>query len=69
MTTIELILQITFTAVVVLLAGLAMICYYALFYMVMIAWDGCEICQKLKQNIRTHFSHGRLLSRPRVISS
>ena len=44
----QILIQITYTAILLALAGLALTCYYALFYTMMIVLDGCDLCQTLQ---------------------
>ncbi|MCF6200336.1 MAG: hypothetical protein L3J67_13285 [Hyphomicrobiaceae bacterium] len=45
MTLLQTIIELTFTSIVLVIAGLALAAYTIAFYAVMIALDGCEICK------------------------
>ncbi len=41
-------IEIIYTAVLLGLAGALLTCYFALFYLAMMARDGCQICKWLR---------------------
>ncbi len=55
-------IQLFYTAVLVALAGVVLVAYFALFYLTMIALDSCEICKSIRAG-NTQKAQGHSLSR------
>ena len=47
-----------YATIVLVLLAMATALYVFMFAVVMIAWDGCELCQHIKQSLVAKSTHG-----------
>ena len=49
-------ITVLYATIVLALAGVAAILYCVLIFVVMITWDGCELCKWFKQVLKSYAS-------------